>query len=53
LSTSQKDEISASLGGLIVELLSLGEAHETFPSLINVRTTTVISKKLIFLILAS
>jgi hypothetical protein len=45
LSTSQKDEISASLGGLNVELLSLGESHETFPSLVNVRKTTEISIK--------
>jgi hypothetical protein len=26
-------------------LLSLGETHETFPSLVNVRKTTEISKK--------
>jgi hypothetical protein len=42
MSSSQKDEISTSLGALIVELLSLGDSHETFPSLINVRKTIVI-----------
>ncbi|CAF3370662.1 unnamed protein product [Rotaria sp. Silwood1] len=35
LSSSQKDEISASLGALIIELLNLGDSSETFPSLIN------------------
>ncbi|CAF0851318.1 unnamed protein product [Rotaria sordida] len=32
---SQKDEISTSLGAFIIELLNLGDSHETFPSLIN------------------
>ncbi|CAF3625117.1 unnamed protein product [Adineta steineri] len=35
LSTTQKDEISTSLSALIIEILSLGDSHETFPSLVN------------------
>ncbi|CAF2850281.1 unnamed protein product [Rotaria sp. Silwood2] len=35
LSSSQKDEISTSLGALIIELLNLGDSPGTFPSLIN------------------
>ncbi|CAF0757506.1 unnamed protein product [Adineta ricciae] len=35
ITPNQKEEISASLGALIIEILSLGESRETFPSLIN------------------
>ncbi|CAF1509821.1 unnamed protein product [Rotaria magnacalcarata] len=33
--STQKEEISMSLGALMIELLSLGDSQETFPSLIN------------------
>ena len=39
LTATQNDEISASLGALIIEVLSGGESQETFPSLVNVSTS--------------
>ncbi|UJR27309.1 hypothetical protein I4U23_008603 [Adineta vaga] len=35
LTSTQKEEISLSLGALIIEILSIGNSHEVFPSLIN------------------